>query len=83
MPESYANTIANKANCLANLPDDLENPEAGNSRHVQEAVALLREAQRIFQQRGEGEKARSVAEAIVDLTSALAPHSAFASHQSH
>ena len=83
MPEAYANTIANKANCLANLPDDLENPEAGNPRHVQEAVALLREAQGIFQQRGEAEKARSVAEAIADLTSALAPHSAFASHQSH
>lgn len=83
MPEAYANTIANKANCLANLPDDLENPEAGNPRHVQEAVALLREAQGIFQQRGEAEKARSVAEAIADLTSALAPHSAFAAHQSH
>jgi tetratricopeptide (TPR) repeat protein len=83
MPEAYANTIANKANCLANLPDDLENPEAGNPRHVLEAVALLREAQGIFQQRGEAEKARSVAEAIADLTSALAPHSAFASHQSH
>jgi hypothetical protein len=43
----------------------------------------LREAQGIFQERGEVEKARSVAEAIADLTSALAPHSAFASHQSH
>lgn len=83
MPEAYANTIANKANCLASLPDDLENPEAGNPRHVQEAVALLREAQGIFQQRGEAEKARSVAGAIADLTSALAPHSAFAAHQSH
>jgi tetratricopeptide (TPR) repeat protein len=83
MPEAYANTIANKANCLANLPDDLENPEAGNPRHVQEAVALLREAQGIFHQRGEAEKARSVAEAIADLTAALAPHSAFASHQGH
>jgi tetratricopeptide (TPR) repeat protein len=83
MPEAYANTIANKANCLANLPDDLENPEAGNPRNVQEAVALLREAQGIFQSRGETEKARSVAEAIADLTSALAPHSAFAGQHSH
>lgn len=78
MPEAYANTIANKANCLANLPDDLENPEAGNPRNVQVAVALLRQAQGIFQERGETEKAGSVAEAIADLTSALAPLSAFA-----
>jgi tetratricopeptide (TPR) repeat protein len=78
MPEAYANTIANKANCLANLPDDLENPEAGNPRNVQEAVALLREARGIFQDRGETQKAEQVAEAIAELTSALAPHSAFA-----
>jgi tetratricopeptide (TPR) repeat protein len=78
MPEAYANTIANKANCLANLPDDMENPEAGNPRNVQEAVALLREARGIFQDRGEVQKAEQVAEAIAELTSALAPHSAFA-----
>jgi tetratricopeptide (TPR) repeat protein len=83
MPEAYANTIANKANCLANLPDDLENPEAGNPRNVQTAVAHLREAQGIFHDRGETEKARSVAEAIADLTSALAPHSAFAGQDTH
>lgn len=83
MPEAYANTIANKANCLANLPDDLENPEAGNPRNVQEAIALLREAQGIFRQRGEMEKARSVAEAIAEISSALAPHSAFAGQNAH
>jgi tetratricopeptide (TPR) repeat protein len=80
MPEAYANTIANKANCLANLPDDMENPEAGNPRNVQHAIALLREAQAIFQHRGETAKVQSVAEAIAELASALAPHSAFASH---
>ncbi len=83
MPEAYANTIANKANCLANLPDDMENPEAGNPRNVQDAIALLREAQGIFQTRGEAEKARSVAEAIADLSSALAPHSPFAGQGVH
>lgn len=83
MPEAYANTIANKANCLVNLPDDLENPEAGNPRNVQNAVGLLREAQGIFHQRGEMEKARSVAEAIAEFASALAPHSAFAGQDIH
>ncbi len=83
MPEAYANTIANKANCLANLPDDPENPETGNPRNVQQAVALLREAQAIFHQRGETEKAGSVAEAIAELSSALAPHSAFAAQSGH
>jgi tetratricopeptide (TPR) repeat protein len=83
MPEAYANTIANKANCLANLPDDLENPEAGNPRNVQEAIALMREAQGVFQQRGETEKVRSVAEAIAELSSALAPHSPFAGQGVH
>lgn len=78
MPEAFANTIANKANCLANLPDDPENPEAGNPRNIQDAVALLREARGIFLERGEAQKAGQVAEAIADLTSALAPHSAFA-----
>ncbi|MCC5963763.1 MAG: hypothetical protein JJU09_11605 [Rhodobacteraceae bacterium] len=83
MPEAYANTIANKANCLANLPDDMENPEAGNPRNVQEAIALMLEAQGIFQTRGEAEKARSVAEAIAELSSALAPHSPFAGQGVH
>lgn len=83
MPEAYANTIANKANCLSNLPDDPENPEAGNPRNVMAAIALLREAQGIFVARGVGEKAEAVGEAIGELQAALAPHSAFAGQQSH
>jgi tetratricopeptide (TPR) repeat protein len=78
MPEEYANTIANKANCLSNLPDDPANPEAGNPRNVMDAIALLRQAQAIFTQRQAHDKAQAVAEAIADLASALAPHSAFA-----
>ena len=33
-PLEYANTIANKANCLWNLPDDPESPEAGNRANL-------------------------------------------------
>lgn len=77
MPEEYANTISNKANCLSNLPDDPENPEAGNPRNIMTAIGLLREAQVIFQERGAIDKAQAVQEAIAELMAALAPHSAF------
>jgi tetratricopeptide (TPR) repeat protein len=83
MPEEYANTIANKANCLSNLPDDPENPEAGNPRNIMTAVGLLREAQAIFRARGATEKADAVGEAVAELTAALAPHSAFQSSTEH
>ncbi|MBY0362107.1 MAG: hypothetical protein K2X45_09390 [Phreatobacter sp.] len=83
MPEEYANTIANKANCLSNLPDDPENPEAGNPRNITAAIGLLREAQMIFRSRGAMDKAAVVAETVTELSSALAPHSAFQSSTEH
>lgn len=83
MPEEYANTIANKANCLSNLPDDPENPEAGNPRNIMTAVNLLRQAQGIFRARGATDKADAVGEAIAELIAALAPHSAFQSTSEH
>jgi tetratricopeptide (TPR) repeat protein len=66
-PGEYANTIANKANCLANLPDDPEHPEAGNPDNIEAAIALYREAARLFEQTGDSQKAATVAEAIADL----------------
>ena len=38
-PLEYANTISNKANCLWNLPDDPEHPEAGNRANLTQANA--------------------------------------------
>lgn len=64
MPREYANTIANKANCLWNLPDDVEDPEAGNRENMATARRLYAEAREIFMQVGEQEKARIVAEAM-------------------
>lgn len=64
MPVAYANTIANKANCLWNLPDDPANPEAGNRQNLVTAAALYDEAREIFNAAGEQEKARIMAEAI-------------------
>jgi hypothetical protein len=77
MPEAYANTIANKANCLSNLPDDPENPESGNPRNVMAAIGLLREAKSVFAARGAQDKVEAVADAIAEMSALLAPHSAF------
>lgn len=64
MPLEYANTIANKANCLWNLPDDPELPEHGNRENLKLARRLYGEAREIFNAAGEFEKTRIVAEAI-------------------
>lgn len=64
MPLEYANTIANKANCLWNLPDDPDNPEGGNRGNLTEAKRLYEEAREIFNRAGEREKARMIADAI-------------------
>jgi tetratricopeptide (TPR) repeat protein len=43
-PAEYANTIANKANCLRNLPDDPENPALGNRERLRQSGELFRDA---------------------------------------
>ncbi len=74
-PGAYANTIANKANCLANLPDDPAQPAAGNPRHLAQAIALYREAGGIFEALGEAEKAAVTAESLAELEAAADSHS--------
>ena len=64
MPVEFANTIANKANCLWNLPDDVEIPDAGNRENMAAARRLYGTAREIFNEAGEYDKARIVAEAI-------------------
>ncbi|HIC79919.1 MAG TPA: hypothetical protein EYP07_02995 [Kiloniellaceae bacterium] len=66
-PGEYANTIANKANCLANLPDDPADPAAGNTDNCAAAIALYREAMVIFQDLGEREKSTTLQLAIAEL----------------
>ena len=70
-PLEYANTIANKANCLSNLPDDPENPDEGNPRNLVAARDLYQEAREIFSERGEVEKARLVGEALAHIAAEL------------
>jgi hypothetical protein len=56
-PIEYANTIANKANCLSNLPDEFERPDAGNRGNLTQARAYYAEAREIFVSHGELDKA--------------------------
>lgn len=72
-PGEYANTISNKANCLANLPDDPADPDRGNRANLRAAVELYREAEQIFLARAEAEKAASVAAAILDIEADIMP----------
>jgi tetratricopeptide (TPR) repeat protein len=70
-PIEFANTIANKANCLANLPDRPEQPELGNPANLGAALALLREAAEIFAGHGESGKAAQVEDAMTALAAEL------------
>lgn len=71
-PAEYANTVANKANCLSNLPDDPARPELGNPRNTRAALELYREAGQIFEALGEHDKRGSVAAAIEELQAVAA-----------
>jgi len=70
-PLEYANTLANKANCLWNLPDDPEQPEAGNRVNLQRARDHYEEAREIFMSHGELDKAHQVADALAQLVGEL------------
>jgi tetratricopeptide (TPR) repeat protein len=71
-PLEYANTIANKANCLWNLPDDPHRPEDGNERNLRSAKECYEEARAIFLAHGALEKAQRVHEALTELESQIA-----------
>jgi tetratricopeptide (TPR) repeat protein len=66
-PLEYANTIANKANCLWNLPDDPAQPDRGNRANLMQARAYYAEAREIFVANGDVEKARIVSEAATQI----------------
>ncbi len=66
-PFEYANTIANKANVLRNLPDDPERPGLGRSASLCKAQDLYREARRLFAALNEPEHAGVVDEALADI----------------
>lgn len=71
-PLAYANTLANMANCISNLPDDMDNPEAGNADNLQRAIDHYQEAQTLFVRHGEADKARLIDQVLDDLQQELA-----------
>ncbi len=71
-PGEYANTISNKANCLANLPDDPSDPDSGNPRNLASARDLYAEAMVIFESLGEIEKAAAVQDVVREFEQELA-----------
>ena len=74
-PLEYANTLANKANCLLNLPDDPQLPEQGNPDNRARARAYLEDARSIFEMHGALDNLQLVAEtlAALDAEPAAAP----------
>ncbi|PCI19452.1 MAG: hypothetical protein COB62_05535 [Piscirickettsiaceae bacterium] len=66
-PYEYANTICNKANCLRNLPDDLEKPEEGNRDRLRAARDLYRGAHDIFVRYNDMAKVQVIAETLSEL----------------
>lgn len=66
-PLEYANTIANKANCLWNLPDDPAAPEHGNRANLTKVRDLYTEAREIFMRHGDVDKGRIVGEAVTQV----------------
>lgn len=66
-PLEYAHTIANKANCLWNLPADPQVSDARPDSHLQQAKAYYHEAREIFVSHGEREQAHLVTDAFERL----------------
>ena len=73
-PLEYANTIANKANVLRNLVPDPAQPEAlaNTADPAREALALVREAQGLFERFGDTHKAALMADSAAEIEAELA-----------
>ncbi len=71
-PRAFATTLANKAQCLSMLPDDPEQPQAGNPRNCEEAIRLLSIAAEVLESLGEQPMLQVVRAAIEELRRAAA-----------
>lgn len=78
-PALLANTLANRANCLRNLPDDVERPERGNRQRLQQAIMDSERAETLFLQGGELDKAAMITELLIELQQQLHEDCAHAS----
>jgi tetratricopeptide (TPR) repeat protein len=66
-PLPFATTIANKANCLRNLPDNPEHPEQGNQERLVQARQLYQDATRIFRAYGDLARAELLSESVLEI----------------
>lgn len=71
-PLEYANTLANRANALLNLPDDVEHPERGNRANLLQAQADYQAAETIFRQGEHLGQAATVAQVLQEIALELA-----------
>lgn len=67
MPVEYANTLANRAACLARLPDDPERPDLGQHENLRRARADYRAAAEIFERLGEAGRVALVMDMVAEL----------------
>lgn len=71
-PIEYANTIANKANVLVNIPDNIENPEAGNFNNLTRASNYYQQALEIFTEYEQTQQVEIVTQALAEVIKELA-----------
>lgn len=70
-PVLYANTQANRANCLRNLPDDPQTDDPANTDNLRSAIAVYEECLAIFLQFGEWDKVPLIQEMIEEIQGEL------------
>lgn len=77
---ALANTLANRANCVGKLPDELSQPEGGNRSNLREAIANASEALDIYQQLGDFGRGQIMRSLIADLNAELNREEGYAQH---
>ncbi len=71
-PLEYANTIANKANVLRNLVPERDADASSEADPLRDALGLVVEAQALFAQHSEIDRAQMMAEAAAEIQAELA-----------
>ncbi len=74
MPLEYANTISHKANALCKLPDNIQQPQAGNLHNLLQSRAYYQEAWEIFSQNQQLKEAQLVAQSLNEIVAEITNH---------
>ncbi|MBD2359034.1 hypothetical protein H6G41_31355 [Tolypothrix sp. FACHB-123] len=73
-PLEYANTISNKANALCKLPDNIQQPQAGNLHNLLQSRAYYQEAWEIFSQHQQLKQAQLVSQSLNKIVAEITNH---------